>query len=81
MRRWKNPPTSPAAAIDLSSLTDGLRAEREQGITTDVPYRYFATPKRKFINEPTRRAMCSAPHDMAKTSTANLSIALVDARP
>ena len=38
-----------AGAIDFSLLTDGLRAEREQGITIDVAYRYFATPKRKFI--------------------------------
>src|SRR5450756_1603250 len=37
------------AAVDLSLLTDGLQAEREQGITIDVAYRYFATPKRKFI--------------------------------
>src|SRR5437870_12092595 len=38
-----------AGAIDFSLLTDGLKAEREQGITIDVAYRYFATPKRKFI--------------------------------
>ena len=41
--------TSSAEKIDLALLTDGLRAEREQGITIDVAYRYFSTPKRKFI--------------------------------
>jgi len=41
--------TAPDAAVDLALLTDGLEAEREQGITIDVAYRYFATPKRKFI--------------------------------
>jgi sulfate adenylyltransferase subunit 1 (EFTu-like GTPase family) len=51
----------PAARVDLALLTDGLRAEREQGITIDVAYRYFATAKRKFIIADTARATCSTP--------------------
>jgi len=46
--------------INLANLTDGLRAEREQGITIDVAYRYFATPKRKFIVADTR-GTCNTP--------------------
>src|SRR6185312_13728318 len=66
--------------VDLSLLTDGLRAEREQGITIDVAYRYFATPKRKFIiadapgHEQYTRNMATA------ASTADLTIVLIDAR-
>jgi len=69
-----------AAEIDLAMLTDGLQAEREQGITIDVAYRYFATPKRKFImadcpghEQYTRNMVTGA-------STANAAIILIDAR-
>lgn len=69
-----------AAEVDLAMLTDGLAAEREQGITIDVAYRYFATPKRKFImadcpghEQYTRNMVTGA-------STANAAIILVDAR-
>src|ERR671930_2395137 len=65
---------------DLALLTDGLRAEREQGITIDVAYRYFATPKRKFIiadapghEQYTRNLVTSA-------STSDLAVILIDAR-
>lgn len=71
---------SSAAEIDLAMLTDGLAAEREQGITIDVAYRYFATPKRKFImadcpghEQYTRNMVTGA-------STANAAIILIDAR-
>src|SRR5213596_3957211 len=66
--------------LDLSLLTDGLRAEREQGITIDVAYRYFATPKRKFIiadapghEQYTRNLVTSA-------STSDVALILIDAR-
>lgn len=69
-----------AAEIDLAMLTDGLSAEREQGITIDVAYRYFATPKRKFImadcpghEQYTRNMVTGA-------STASAAIILIDAR-
>lgn len=71
---------SSAAEIDLAMLTDGLSAEREQGITIDVAYRYFATPKRKFImadcpgHEQYTRNMVTG------SSTANAAIILIDAR-
>ncbi|MDQ6994318.1 MAG: GTP-binding protein [Mariprofundaceae bacterium] len=71
---------SSAAEVDLAMLTDGLSAEREQGITIDVAYRYFATPKRKFImadcpgHEQYTRNMVTG------SSTANAAIILVDAR-
>ena len=69
-----------AGPLDLSLLTDGLRAEREQGITIDVAYRYFATPRRKFIiadrpgHEQYTRNMATA------ASTADLAVILIDAR-
>ena len=66
--------------IDFSLLTDGLKAEREQGITIDVAYRYFATPKRKFIiadapghEQYTRNLVTSA-------SNSDLAVILIDAR-
>ena len=68
------------AELDLSLLTDGLRAEREQGITIDVAYRYYSTSKRKFIiadvpgHEQYTRNMATA------ASTARLAVLLVDAR-
>ncbi|HTI98445.1 MAG TPA: GTP-binding protein [Dongiaceae bacterium] len=66
--------------INLANLTDGLRAEREQGITIDVAYRYFATPKRKFIVADTPGHVQYTRNMVTGSSTANLSIVLVDAR-
>jgi sulfate adenylyltransferase subunit 1 len=66
--------------VDLSLLTDGLRAEREQGITIDVAYRYFATPKRKFIVADTPGHIQYTRNMVTGASTANLAIILVDAR-
>src|ERR1700753_367968 len=65
---------------DLALLTDGLRAEREQGITIDAAYRYFATPKRKFIVADTPGHVQYTRNMVTGASTANLSIVLVDAR-
>lgn len=67
-------------AADLSLLTDGLQAEREQGITIDVAYRYFATPKRKFIIGDTPGHEQYTRNMVTAASTANLAIILVDAR-
>ena len=69
-----------AGEVDLSLLTDGLRAEREQGITIDVAYRYFATPKRKFIIADTPGHLQYTRNMVTGASTANLAIILVDAR-
>jgi len=69
-----------AGAIDFSLLTDGLRAEREQGITIDVAYRYFATPKRKFIIADTPGHEQYTRNMVTGASTAELAIVLVDAR-
>jgi len=66
--------------INLANLTDGLRAEREQGITIDVAYRYFATPRRKFIIADTPGHIQYTRNMVTGASTANLSIVLVDAR-
>src|SRR5476649_2030036 len=65
---------------NLALLTDGLRAEREQGITIDVAYRYFATPKRKFIIADTPGHIQYTRNMVTGASTANLAIILVDAR-
>ena len=65
---------------NLALLTDGLRAEREQGITIDVAYRYFATPKRKFIIADTPGHIQYTRNMVTGASTANLAIVLVDAR-
>jgi bifunctional enzyme CysN/CysC len=65
---------------DLALLTDGLRAEREQGITIDVAYRYFATPKRKFIIADTPGHIQYTRNMVTGASTADLAIILVDAR-
>ena len=66
--------------IDLSLLTDGLAAEREQGITIDVAYRYFQTPKRKFIIADTPGHIQYTRNMVTGASTANLAIILIDAR-
>lgn len=66
--------------INLANVTDGLRAEREQGITIDVAYRYFATPRRKFIVADTPGHVQYTRNMVTGASTANLSIVLVDAR-
>ena len=66
--------------INLALLTDGLKAEREQGITIDVAYRYFATPKRKFIISDTPGHIQYTRNMVTGASTANLAIILVDAR-
>ena len=66
--------------INLANLTDGLRAEREQGITIDVAYRYFATPRRKFIIADTPGHIQYTRNMITGASSANLSIVLVDAR-
>jgi sulfate adenylyltransferase large subunit len=66
--------------IDFALLTDGLRAEREQGITIDVAYRYFATPKRKFILADTPGHVQYTRNMATGASTADLAIILVDAK-
>ncbi len=67
-------------SVNLALLTDGLKAEREQGITIDVAYRYFATPKRKFIIADTPGHIQYTRNMVTGASTANLAIVLVDAR-
>ena len=66
--------------LDLSLLTDGLRSEREQGITIDVAYRYFSTPRRKFIIADTPGHEQYTRNMATGASTANLAIILIDAR-
>lgn len=66
--------------VNLANLTDGLRSEREQGITIDVAYRYFATPKRKFIIADTPGHIQYTRNMVTGASTANLALILVDAR-
>jgi bifunctional enzyme CysN/CysC len=68
------------ARTDLSLLTDGLRAEREQGITIDVAYRYFATPRRKFIIADTPGHVQYTRNMVTGASTADVAMVLVDAR-
>jgi sulfate adenylyltransferase subunit 1 len=68
------------STIDLALLTDGLRAEREQGITIDVAYRYFSTPKRKFIIADAPGHVQYTRNMITGASNANLIIVLVDAR-
>src|SRR5437868_13089704 len=65
---------------NLALLTDGLRAEREQGITIDVAYRYFATPKRKFIIANTPGHIQYTRNMVTGASTADLALILIDAR-
>jgi sulfate adenylyltransferase subunit 1 len=69
-----------AEGINLALLTDGLRSEREQGITIDVAYRYFATPKRKFIIADTPGHIQYTRNMVTGASTANLALLLIDAR-
>ncbi|MFH0241894.1 sulfate adenylyltransferase subunit 1 [Streptomyces sp. HK10] len=69
-----------AAGPDLALLTDGLRAEREQGITIDVAYRYFATPRRRFILADTPGHVQYTRNMVTGASTADLALVLVDAR-
>src|SRR5215211_2881774 len=66
--------------IDLALLTDGLRAEREQGITIDVAYKYFSTPKRKFIIAYAPGHIQYTRNMVTGASTADLAIILIDAR-
>src|SRR5438477_874101 len=66
--------------VDFSLLTDGLRAEREQGITIDVAYRYFATPRRKFIIADTPGHVQYTRNMVTGASTADLALVLIDAR-
>ena len=66
--------------VNLALLTDGLRAEREQGITIDVAYRYFATPNRKFIIADTPGHIQYTRNMVTGASTANLAVILIDAR-
>jgi bifunctional enzyme CysN/CysC len=66
--------------VNLALLTDGLRAEREQGITIDVAYRYFATPRRTFIMADTPGHVQYTRNMVTGASTADLAIVLVDAR-
>src|SRR5882724_4566783 len=69
-----------AGMVDLSLLVDGLRAEREQGITIDVAYRYFATPRRSFIIADTPGHEQYTRNMVTGASTADLAVILVDAR-
>jgi sulfate adenylyltransferase subunit 1 len=75
----KSPINRSTGPIDFSLLTDGLRAEREQGITIDVAYRYFATPRRKFIIADTPGHEQYTRNMATGASTANLAVILVDA--
>ena len=66
--------------VNLALLTDGLKSEREQGITIDVAYRYFSTPKRKFIIADTPGHIQYTRNMVTGASTANVALILVDAR-
>ncbi|MEL6972926.1 MAG: GTP-binding protein, partial [Bacteroidota bacterium] len=66
--------------VNLALLTDGLKAEREQGITIDVAYRYFATPRRKFIIADTPGHIQYTRNMVTGASTANVALILIDAR-
>ena len=68
------------SSVNLANLTDGLRAEREQGITIDVAYRYFATPRRKFIVADTPGHVQYTRNMVTGASTSNLAIVLIDTR-
>src|SRR6201999_4642186 len=68
------------AEVDLARLTDGLRAEREQGITIDVAYRFFATPQRSFIIADTPGHVRYTRNMVTGASTAEAALVLIDAR-
>ncbi|HWM12809.1 MAG TPA: GTP-binding protein, partial [Solirubrobacteraceae bacterium] len=68
------------AELDLARLTDGLRAEREQGITIDVAYRHFSTPRRRFIIADTPGHAQYTRNMVTGASTADVAVVLVDAR-
>jgi sulfate adenylyltransferase subunit 1 len=68
------------AEVNLALLTDGLKSEREQGITIDVAYRYFSTPKRKFIIADTPGHLQYTRNMVTGASTANVALVLIDAR-
>src|SRR3954462_572077 len=72
--------TQRSEETNLALLTDGLRAEREQGITIDVAYRYFATPRRKFVIADTPGHIQYTRNMVTGASTADLALVLVDAR-
>ena len=72
--------TTGAGEIDYALLLDGLKAEREQGITIDVAYRYFSTPRRKFIIADTPGHEQYTRNMATGASTANLAVILIDAR-
>ena len=72
--------TGEGEGVNLALLTDGLRAEREQGITIDVAYRYFATPRRKFIIADTPGHVQYTRNMVTGASTANVALILIDAR-
>ncbi|MEA2364937.1 MAG: bifunctional enzyme CysN/CysC, partial [Thermoleophilaceae bacterium] len=72
--------TTGAGKVDLALLTDGLKAEREQGITIDVAYRYFHTPRRKFIIADTPGHEQYTRNMVTGASTADVAIVLIDAR-
>lgn len=76
----KQATTMEGEEIDFSLFTDGLRAEREQGITIDVAYRYFSTPKRKFIIADTPGHVQYTRNMVTGASTANVALILIDAR-
>ena len=78
--RAHQPATAATTYTNLALLTDGLRAEREQGITIDVAYRYFATPKRKFIIADTPGHIQYTRNMVTGASTADLALVLIDAR-
>ena len=71
---------APDGEVDLSLLTDGLRAEREQGITIDVAYRYFATPRRTFVLADTPGHVQYTRNMVTGASTADVAVVLVDVR-
>ena len=79
-RGRRAPPARGYDYTDLALLTDGLRSEREQGITIDVAYRYFATPNRKFIIADTPGHVQYTRNMVTGASTADLGLVLVDAR-